>query len=153
MSKNTINMQLSQLTRGEVDGDDFDDDDDNVVELGYKPSMIHFYILGGTHDDVIARATWYENHEDNLYVLEEQGTNELHADVDDDGIVSAEENGFTLDGTKLKAFLTSTDPTGFTFEAYGGNRIDAECPIADEAHPDAVDANTAMDTTDYLPEL
>ena len=139
-----LNVHDGQIVYGAVK-DDFQDDDENKVEIGYRPSMVHFTIFaGGEQDTILGTAKWYATEEDNLYIAEEQTGNELHHSIDDNGIVEAMEKGFIVNGGDLDSAFAD-DVTGFRFEAYGVEHENAKCPIQDEQHPDPVKGDTKAD--------
>lgn len=152
MTKQAMNMQLSQISHGVVKGTDYENSDENVVELGYRPAMVKG-ILMDSSDDPLHRFWFYSAEEDYTFALEDTDGTDGFTRQESDSFVEVTENGFILDGTEA-AKLNGT-PAGFLFEAYGAKRTDTMAPDTDpeEAHPDEVDADTAMDTVDYLPEL
>jgi len=154
MSKQVMNMQLSQRKIVLAKGNDFTHTADNVFELGFRPAMIKGIMLDSS-DDPLYRFYWYAVDEDEEFSIRdtENGTGFVNVT---NNFLEVTENGFILDG--VEAAKEHGDPRGVIIEAEGGYRIDAHCPItveasSPEAHPDAVTGNTAMDTTDYLPEL
>lgn len=157
MSKQAMNMQLSQISHGVVKGSDYENSDENVVELGYRPAMVKG-ILMDSSDDPLHRFWFYSVEGDYTFTMEDTDSDDGSAGdgfarEESDSFIEVTENGFILDGTE--AAKVNGTPAGFLFEAYGGKRTDTMAPDTspEEAHPDEEDADTAMDTTDYLPEL
>ena len=141
MTKRTINLQTSHITHGIISGDDYSTTEDMFVKIGYTPSMVKLITLDGA---AILDRLYFYHHETNMYVVNATALNEGASAVE------LTDAGFIVDHTALAA-LSAGAPDGFIFEAYGSYPED----YRDHMHPDAVDADDAMDSTDpnYLPDL
>ncbi len=151
MSQAAINMHDSQISHGFVKGEDYSDDGNNEVVVGYTPSMIR--IVPVESDEPSCRVYWYSTDPDYVFLMNSAGESQEASPLE------VTERGFILDGSAIAAWesmagpLTSGDTAdGFFWETFG---CDNDGEYRTHMNPDPKDGDDPDEDIDgtYLPDI
>ena len=143
MSQLAINMHTSQVAHGRVIAADYQNDDLNVVRVGYTISMLHLHLYES--GDPVAQVFWYSHNPDVMMVYEH---GEAPAEVA--SFIEVGEKEFYVDGTAVDVALSGTADE-FVWQVDGCHN---DSSYRNEMHPDAVNGGNAMDFIQpHLPDV